>query len=141
MAIIGIRLDDTSEARAFAEYVRVKLSDENLLYNPFRGYIRELRPDAPGLLDLVISITPVYPRLYILGFIILAAAFIFTLGNPGFLVIPGIILSLPAVLYNGEFYRLVFRWGLKKKGYKGRVKRITKDDIVNHLFSIWKINP
>jgi len=72
-----------------------------------------------GVFNLEIA----WPPLYLIGFLGIVAAWYFHLGL-GWFVLPVIMSSLVLFWIPG-FYILMFRLGLKKAGYKGKIKRIS----------------
>lgn len=126
--MVCFRLDRAADLSAitFFERVRQKCDEPfNLFKSPFnKNRIWFDQAVGLGVFNLEIS----WPPLYLIGFLGIAASWYFHL-RPGWFILPVIMSSL-VLFWIPAFYILMFRLGLKKAGYKGKVKRIGLADVL-----------
>jgi len=130
MAIIGILTDKTNLSFNFFRSVIYKTSDTSLLKNPFS--VRSKLKIQKKELFFVMDLTPVYPPIFYFGFLLLIPFIVFQWINI-FLVLP-ILLIMLGFFWSSTFYLMLLLAGLRKDGYKGKVKILSKKEIIRRLF-------
>lgn len=127
MAIFGI--EGTMEfPEDYLNSIRNKIKSGNLVKNPFKGQIFQREK------TLIVEITPIYLNFPLYG-LILAGIITILLGRLSWVIAPFILISLFGFLWSAHFYYLVFKWGLKKKGYIGVVNRLKKDELIRRALT------
>jgi hypothetical protein len=110
--------------KVFFEKFQVKcLESFNLFSSPFNNKV--LHIDS-GMAVFKLDIA--WPPLYLFGVLGVVAAAFFGLGW-GWFVLPVIMCCL-GLFWIPAFYVLMFKLGLKKAGYKGKVKMVSANDFV-----------
>ena len=126
MAIFGILTDNTKEVNEFLEKTIERGKEENLLKNPFRIDIRVF-PSEKQIIS-VFRMTPVYFNYSLFGFPPLI--FILALVGLTWWLLPFAILVSLGIFWRREFYYLMSRLGLRKAGYKGKIKFVYHSRII-----------
>jgi hypothetical protein len=127
MSTINIKFDikELATIEPYIEKTKEKLASHNLVQNPFYGDV-----DIKG--DIIhLDITPVYPNVSLYAFISTLGIILFIqLIYPaiGFrfsfwYLLPGFFL-LTAIPYTDWFMYQMFKKGMRKAGYMGKLKRI-----------------
>lgn len=135
MVIFGIELDRNKKAIAFMEETHRRLQVPNTVTNPFYGDIKRLSLEGEDKDHYVLVMDPVYPKLYKIGYFLLAGAFIFTGFRWSIAYLPGIILSATSFFWSRFFMYLGLVLGLKKAGYKGKVKLLRDSNTLRELLN------
>lgn len=120
--IVCFQLNDPDDfqAKLFFERFKQKCDEPfNLFKSPFNKKRLWWNLDGHGVFNLEIS----WPPLHLMGLLGIAAAWFFGLAW-GWFIIPVIMSSLSLFWIPG-FYILMFRLGLKKAGYKGKVRMMS----------------
>lgn len=100
----------------------------NLISNPIESNIHCFKKNKKQYVILGVDIK-VFP-VYYLFFMFLFLFFIY----PGiWFAIPVVIFGLFSVPFTTLFWQLLYRYGIKKKGYKGKVKFLQKDKALKVL--------
>ncbi len=129
MVIFGIELSRNKEAIKFMEETKQRLEDNgNIVTNPFYGTIKRLPLVRKDKDHYILIMDPVYIKFYKFGYFLLAGACIFIGFRLSPMYLPGIILSSTRFFWSRFFMYLGLFFGLKKKGYKGKVKLIRDSD-------------
>jgi hypothetical protein len=133
MAILGVMLQDCDVTHSFIVNTDKKLQEDNVLTNPFRGGIKSFLQENNKVLA-VLDIAPIYPNFSILGWLYTLIFFYFF----GFslLLIPGLIVILLSIFWSRYFFILFVYLGLKKLGYKNKIKLISNEEALRRI--IWR---
>lgn len=130
MTIFSIEIEDTLLTRKFIEVTNNKLKAKHLVLNPFKGKF-VMTPIKDKKLWIIVIMTPVYPRFYFIGVILLASILAYRgLSAPKWLLIPSAIMAGTIVLWSRYFYIPMLKYGLRKIGYKGVIKHIDVEDTI-----------
>ncbi len=143
MVIFGIELERTKEAIRFMDETKQRLTkNTNLVTNPFYGTIKRLqlqttKYDKYVKDHYVLVMDPVHIKFYKIGFFLIAGAFFFKGFQLSYAYLPGLILLASSFFWSRFFMYLGLFFGLKKAGYKGRVKLLrdstTLRDMLNEV--------
>ncbi len=134
MVIFGVETEKDGLAEKFMLQSHSNLQKKDIVVNPFAGKIIKLKHPSHNN-TYVVVMDPVYPRVYILGLLMLAAAFVIR----GFQItpwmIPGTIISIPILLYSKHFYYLMLVKGIRKFGYRGKISVLSNNDTLDRLIT------
>lgn len=134
MALFGVLVENTEKVRVFIEEVKENFKNTNYIKNPFTADIKKfIVTDRNNTVKnlYVFSIIPIYFNFSIFGWLF-CIGILFWRGL-SFLLIPGVLVGSLGAFYSSHFYYLMFRYALKKKGYKGSAKMVGPKEIVNEL--------
>ena len=130
MAIVGLETaKDPKAAGCFAKIVLKSASEEGMVKNPFN--ISHKLKVLEDKLFFVLDIEPVYPPVFLFGFILLIPFIIFKWFN-FWLIAPLGLISI-GFFWSDSFFIIMNIIALKKNGYKGEVKILTKTKIIKRL--------
>jgi len=126
MAIFAVLLDDTDTALNFLEQVREKFKSGNYLKNPFKASLKIInqivreKDIAITKKMAVIEIEPIYFNYPLIG------AFTSTvlLMVSYWALIPLAVFLFLSSFWTSLFYYPLFKLGLRKAGYKGKIERV-----------------
>lgn len=133
MALFGLITEEDNKAKEFATETKERLENNNLIKNPFKSSIRQFIISENDKLKIlfVVYIEPVYFNFSVFGYLLAFGVFVIWGLTPW--LIPGIALGLLGFFWGADFYYLMFRVGLRKKGYKGHIKRIRYKGIIEKV--------
>jgi hypothetical protein len=116
-------------AKNFFRLVDKRLSESNIVRNPFKGYVRVFANKEELFIGL--ELDPVYPPVYYWGVVWVFLFFIIW----GFTwwLLPGVILFSLIFFYSRFFFYLFTIFGLRKAGYKGKVKLLSSQKTIERL--------
>lgn len=126
MVYVGLQTEKKLEAVKFFQDLNEKLSDEDIVKNPFKGSLSSFYSSDNSF--FLLDITPVYPPVWYFMFIpILLGLFfawfwLFWVGL-GLLLVTGFF-------YSPLFFALMLLLGLRKKGYKEKIKFLSHKKII-----------
>lgn len=129
MSIFCIKIIGNKYSKEFFNETIDRLKEENIVKNPFRGKIFSIT--KPPLDYYILDLTPVYPKIHAIGIYLLVIAFIF--GGFSLWLLPGAIIYSFGFFSSSLFYYLMVILGLRKKGFKGKVKLVGKTRIIRVL--------
>ena len=135
MVIFGIELYRKREAIFFMKETHKRLQVPNPVTNPFYGSVKKLSLQGKDKDHYILVMDPVYPKLYKMGYFLLAGAFIFTGFRWSLAYLPGLILSFTRFFWSRFFMYLGLVLGLKKAGYKGDVKLLLDSTTIRGLLN------
>ena len=136
--IMGVELDNCKISRNF-----VKQSSENFIKptktNPFIGYSSVAYTKYDKLI-YIFSVRAIYPELYIYSpyFFLIGILLYFIFPNNHFyvpLMIGGFIIALTKFFHSTSFLLFVFKRGLKKAKYNGKIKTLTTTEMIKTLIN------
>lgn len=130
MAFFGFDLEKCKPVEDYLAKFNKTMEDSNLVRNPFNG--------EALLLDnsFIVSISPVYFNYpFIGGFFIGLASFLLNGFSFTWGYVVAMVFFLFSLLWSSLFYSFVCRMGLRKNGYKGKLKRLSNNDIVRRLLN------
>lgn len=125
MAVFSIQLDN-NEMIDYLRDCNYRLQNNNLLENPFRAKICDIKDNT-----YIIRMLPVYPPAYILGFVSLIPMLLF-FGFKWFLIFP-LIITLSGVFWSKWFFYFMLRIGLRKKGYNGKIRLLGNNEMMERV--------
>lgn len=120
MATFAVMLEDGPQVIDYLNSVKERLGGDNLVKNPFTGYVYHFAVGEDKRLAAV-CMKPIYFNVSVFGWIIAIASFI-GFGWLPWLQIPAIGLGLTGWFWLSPFYKLTFKMGLKKNEYDGSVE-------------------
>ena len=127
MAIFGVDVSkDKATAKEFIKETNQRLSNNSMVQNPFTG---KLTYFEKGL--VVVDLKPIYPNVSHLGWLVVIATMVFNL--PLYSLAGTIPFMLVGFTFSGDFFYLVFKAGLKKKGFKGKPKKLKPVNLIEFL--------
>jgi len=129
MAIIGLSVDNTVETKKYFKDLDLKGSDDDMVKNPF--IVKSAKFLNQQNFFYVLSIRPVYPQVFLFGYM-LVGIFLFLGWFNAFLILP-FSLAATHFLWSKYFYQLIFFLGLRKVGYKGKIKYFKNQEIIKRL--------
>lgn len=135
MVIFGIEIDRTKESIAFMEETHNRLQVPNLVTNPFYGRVKRLSLQKNKKDHYVLVMDPVYIKFYTIGYFLLAGAVVFAGFRLSVAYLPGLILSSTRFFWSRFFMYLGLVLGLKKAGYKGKVKLLRDSTTLRKLLN------
>lgn len=127
MVTFGIELEDCKtfpEATKFLIKSNERLQVEDMTKNPFNGSINSFGNMA------IIIMEPIIFKFYLLSIIWFALGII--LGWVWSIVVGFVFLST-CFFWSPQFFFFILKKGIKKAGYKGKVKLINKDEVIGRL--------
>ena len=129
MAQLGIEIDIDDKVIKYMTETHKRLQNDSLIHNPFVGKVKLIicQRKAQYLIDM----TPVYPKVYLGGVFLTVAPLLFW--GFGWWLSFGVCIMSLYFLWTKYFIYLALRLGLKKIGYKGKVKILTNEEIINSL--------
>jgi hypothetical protein len=101
-----------------------RMSNNNFIQNPFFGGVKPISDNV-----YCISITPVWVDVSWFGWLGVLMPYL-VWGWSNWLIFP-IIIGLSGILWTKYFFFFMLKLGLKKAGYKDKIKLIHSEDIVD----------
>lgn len=127
MATFAIDLTENDESTKFFVDTQQRLETNNFVKNPFRGGVRKIT----GSMYLV-YLEPVYfnftPFIWVI-----VGALLFYKGWTWWLIIPMVLGSL-GIFWSKYFFYYMLKLGLKKAGYKDKVKLVSLSDFIKKVY-------
>jgi len=127
--MLGVELEKQDAVMVYMAETEERLKGNSILTNPFTGKIRLLLLEDK--LQYLIDMTPVYPKVYMGGVLVFGIPALFF--GVGWWLIPGVCIMALYFLWTKWFIYLALRAGLKKARYKGKVKVLSNEDMLNSL--------
>jgi len=133
MALLKLLVDNEPEEVLYFEGIAKKLTDDNLVKNPFKSTLRIIhdRDKMFVFLDLETLYPNIIPKA---GLMLLVVGLLFGWKT---LIIGGGFLSLTFVLWTEAFYFLVLKRSRRKKGVSGRVKLLGSKEALLGVLAKW----
>ena len=135
MALFGVRTDDTVISNNFIDDVSERLEGVNLAKNPFNGYAKRFLDDATDLVT-VFNMKPLWPNFGPWVALISCVPIMLFTDWPWavskLFIIPLFFVGL-SFFWSETFFYFSFIAGLKKAGYRGPIKKLKKNDLVDLL--------
>lgn len=129
MALLGIKyFGDYNIINDFMKDTKEKLKDYDIVKNPFKGGIVEFVDKN----IYVIEMTPVYYNFSVFGYVYILIIYVFI--GLSLWAIPGIILVIMGLFWSKYFFFFMLKIGLKKYGYKGKIKLLKNKDLLETLY-------
>jgi len=129
MALLGFQVNKTPASNNFFKEFFLKSKNESLLKNPFT--IKAKLISEKEKLLFICDIVPVYPTIHYWGWLGVVIIFLFK-GFSWLMLIPA-PLVLIGVVWSKPFYMLMLWLGLRKNGYKGKIKILSNKTIILRL--------
>ena len=101
---------------------RNRLKDINLITNPFEGTVKRLPLKLKDKDHYILVMDSMYPKFYQAGYYFLVMMFFIIGFRWSKWYLPGLILISLGLFWSRFFMYLGLFFGLKKAGYKGKVK-------------------
>lgn len=131
MAVFGISLDRHYSAMKFMLATEQRLQSTNVMRNPFTGGVL-YAGEGPGERDVYgVVMEPLYPKVWLIGLVWIAASIL--LGGSWGWYVPGLIMLGLGFFWSVAFMYIGLRIGIKRSGYAGRVRLVTKGELVRRL--------
>ena len=126
MAIFGVEVsEDNDKLRSYIEQFELRGRDKNYLKNPFT--IKTFQKKNL----LAVYIEPIYFNFSYIGLVSSSIIFFIWRRWWGMLMIATFLLF--SLFWNGCFYYMVFYFGLRKNGYKGKIKYLSKKKVLEKM--------
>ena len=129
MAIYGMMLEKQDAVSKWIAETDKRSKEENFFKNPFKLRMKFWLRKKEVL--LIMDIKPLYFNFSVFGWFMSAGA-LFMFGF-GWWLWPGIILGCLGVFWTADFYFFMAKLGLRKAGYKGKIKRLKLGDIIREV--------
>lgn len=132
MAIFGFYATENKELKEFLDKLNSKLSEPNLLTNPFKGHLKLIKQDKDFVfvfMDLI-WFNPIYFAIILTGVLLISVGLHWSL----ILTLP---LWLVSIFFTKQFLILSLRRELKKINYKGTFEVMNDTDLLLRL-SDWE---
>lgn len=127
MAIFCIQAPYSETMRLFMEKTNHKLKSDNVILNPFTGAVKLY----PGDLDrFLIVITPIYPRIYFAGLLLIVLPPMFNQVLISWWQLPGLILLMFGFFWSKYFFYIMLRLGIRKNVGKISLKLYNIEDLL-----------
>jgi len=130
LAIFGIDLELNKESKKYLDDTNERLKSSNLVKNPFIGKV------VYDINIAVVEIKPVYFNFSMYIWLAAAISWIWFGLRWWTLLIAGIGFVC-SMFWNKLFYYVMFRQGLKKAGYTGRVRLMLNRKTLERLIDKW----
>ena len=132
MAVFGIKTKLNPDVLKFLKDIKKRFKDADLVKNPFTSYIKHFKKQND--LIIVLKMVPLWPNFppFVAGLSLATLILFGGLSNPFLLLIPLFFLSL-TFFWTENFFFLIFKAGVRKAGYKGIIKRIKKNVLIEEL--------
>lgn len=129
MAILGIVVENSKESYNFFSETRERLQDTNLVRNPFKGEIKK-RGDmfVVSICPIYINFTPVVWGLAVVGALVFGIHW-------WHIALAGI--GCLGIFWTKYFFYIFLKMGLRKNGYKGKIKLLGKKEIIERGILLW----
>ena len=133
MVIFGVETDNVQEANDFIIATNDRMNKVDIGKNPFNGYAKIINKDCFRTLS-VIKMVPLWPNFgpWIALFSLMPIFIFGWFSSPLTLLFPLIFLSI-GFFWTEEFFYIILKVGIDKAGYKGKVKRIKKNVLIDEL--------
>lgn len=129
MTIFGVKVEDWKKCETFFKEMSKKFKDNNLVRNPFVGKVKRIGD------VYVVGIEPIYinftPYVWMLG----GATLLLWGFNWFHFVIIGV--GSLSIFWSKYFFYYMLKRGLRKNGYKGKMKLLTNKNIVDGWILKW----
>lgn len=132
MVVFGVLTERNDAVASYVSTTNAKLKEANMLLNPFEGDVRLVKQEKGDDLHIV-NISPLYFNFTIFGWLFVLMIFFFNKWHWSWLMIPGIALGCLSIFWMKMFYIFIYKKGLRKTGYKGNIKIISNEEVINLL--------
>ena len=126
MAVFGVILDNNHAVKKYIKGIKDRVEYLSFIENPFIFNIIN-----KGDLYIII-IKPLYFNFCMFGWLIVLSMLIFI--GWSYWLIPPVLLGLGSVFWWSRFYYYMFKLGLKKNGYRGKLRYLTARDILENIY-------
>lgn len=133
MAVFAIQIKEDVSSLQYLQETRKRLQRESLLHNPFNGNVKRWHQKGNNLSFYGLSITPIYPRIYLIGLLIALIPLIFTGLKFTVWNSPGLVLYAGGIFWSKYFYYVILKIGLRKNGFKGHVKLLNSKTMLERI--------
>lgn len=136
MAVLGIQTNKDACARSFFEESHNRLQKEDIVKNPFRGFIKRIGIKSDKMDYHLVIMDPIYPPVPLLGILFMFIPLIFTGFRLTVWQIPGGVFFLLLVFWSKYFYYIMLKLGLRKQGYNGKTWLIRNARLIREISQI-----
>jgi len=120
MVFFGVKVEENKESLTFFKDSIKRSKEEDFFKNPYEGGIKRF---SKGF--YIVNLKPVYPKIYIGGFYLLAISFMLTQKILSYYHLFGVGVLSTYFLFSNTFFKTMVRMGLRKAGYKEKVSFIS----------------
>lgn len=137
MSLFGIEAEKSKEVFSFISDTNKRLKNNNYIENPFNGRVITL-PDKflQTTQRFIFDLEPIWPKFYKVGFYVLIIPMFFEATRTIWWALPGVLIFSTGFFWSSRFHYLILKLGLKKAGYKGKVKLLKQQAIIKELLRI-----
>lgn len=130
MIIFGIEVEDNKEIKKFVLKMQKKLSNPDLLQNPFTGFIKYIEAENPYLL-IYLNLVWINPTF---AFLLLGVGLLIKFGlSLSWFHIFLIPLALGSFMFTKTFSKFALYYSMRRFGYKGKIKFMSNNHILLRL--------
>jgi len=134
MATFGFKTNNSEIVDKFVLDTQKRMTVENFVKNPFKGKIKKI--DTLGNESYYgVSMTPIYPQFFWVGLLLIFVQMWFNGFTITWWLLPGTIIFLLGIFYTADFYYFMLRKGIRKIGYKEKISRISKSEVITLLLN------
>lgn len=129
MSIFGVVTEQNDLADKFMQETKERMKNSNVVTNPFNSNINDFVYSEGSLKHLyIVKMTPLYFNFTWFFYPIGVMIYIFR----GWIWFEYIILfgCLLGIFWRKEFFYIMMKAGLRKKGYKGEISLVSSDTII-----------
>jgi len=131
MASFGSEIEDCKTIDVFVNETNERLKEQNLVNNPF------IDSKAIHLTNTIaIHLKPVYPNYPLIAFFFIFFPILYFKGiSWSSWYIPSIVFLGLSCLWSNRFLYFIMKLGLRKKGYKGKIKLLNNNETIRRLIN------
>ena len=138
MANFAVQTEAAPEAVKFMLDTKERLKSNNILRNPFTGDII-LVPNSKHTHDgniYLIKMEPIYPKYELFAVPLLSIPLFFTGLKLTWWLLPGVFVASFGVFKSVLFMYIMLKIGLKRAQYEGKVKLLSKDELIGVVIRV-----
>lgn len=130
MAIFGLEVDNTVRLNKIVKSLNERLEKPDMFQNPFNGFVKFYKGKEPYLFVYlnIVWINPTYFTIFLALALFMGYGFRFTWLHS--LLVP---MFLGSLMFTKQFLRLMIRYYIIRKGYKGLIKSMSDKDLLLRL--------
>lgn len=131
MPCFGLEVEKDKKINSFIQKTNRKLKVSNILTNPFMEDSHVMFK-LPNL--LAVYIEPIYPNFASYGmFFSFFIALVFVGFSKSWAYVPSLVFGTLSLFWNRWFYYAMMRAGIRKEGYKGKMKMLSYKETIKRL--------
>jgi hypothetical protein len=134
MAVVAAQLDFNDSSKGYIYNLGDKLNEPNMLLNPFTGglHYEPYAKDNKPRVRVLVLIKPIYPNFSIFGWMTAIVIYLLWGWSYGWILLP-VGIGCLGFFYTDYFYMLMLWAGLKKNGYKGKIRFLSYEEVASYF--------